>query len=80
MFVFKAVLNAEFPSVIVPNALRLEVTNLAVNNVKPVSSAILFRMLICTILNDDQVWIDLKAKQILNQYPDEVNSCQGIIS
>ena len=52
---------SDYPTVLVSESLIHEVTSIANNKDKQVSADLLFRMLIGTIFDDDQIWLDLTA-------------------
>jgi hypothetical protein len=55
--------------------LTTEVKKAANDKKKQASASLLFRMLICSIFNDDQIWLDLTSKQMMKNHDSEVNAC-----
>ena len=69
---------SDYPTVLVSESLIHEVTSIANNKDKQVSADLLFRMLIGTIFDDDQIWLDLTAKDMVKLHHAEVEACYSM--
>jgi hypothetical protein len=65
----------DYPTVFVSDLLIHEVTKVANNKEKPATADLLFRMLIRTIFDNDQIWLDLTAKEMMKKHNSEVEAC-----
>ena len=70
-------LCSEYPSVMIPASLKSEIKSLANNKSNPASAGLLFRMLICTLVEDDKIWAENRAKIFLKKYANEVAPSQS---
>jgi hypothetical protein len=66
---------SDYPTVLVSESLIHEVKSIANNKDKQVSADLLFRMLIGTIFDDDQIWLDLTANDMIKLHHAEVEAC-----
>ena len=57
-----------------PDTLIGEVKKVANDKKKPATATLLFRMLICTIFDDDQIWLYSTSKEMLKTHDAEVRA------
>jgi hypothetical protein len=54
-------LSRDYPNVLIPISLKQEVDVRANHKTKPTSATALFRMLVCSMLDDDVIWYESNA-------------------
>jgi hypothetical protein len=64
---------------LVPISLKQEADVRANHKTKPTSATALFRMLVCSMLDDDVIWYESNASQIIKEHRDLISACKSII-
>ena len=72
-------LPRDYPNVLVPISLKQEVDVRANHKTKPTSATAIFRMLVCSMLDDDVIWYESNASQIIKEHRDLIAACKSII-
>ena len=72
-------LSRDYPNVLIPISLKQEVDVRANHKTKPTSATALFRMLVCSMLDDDVIWYESNASQIIKEHRDLISACKSII-
>ena len=68
-------LSRNYPNVLIPISLKQEIDIRANHKANPPSATALFRMLVCSNLDDDVTWYESNASEIIKEHRDLIAAC-----
>ncbi len=72
-------LSRDYPNVSIPIYFKQEIDIRANHKTKPPSATEIFRMLVCSMLDDDVIWYESNGAEIIKDRCDLIAVCKSII-